>query len=148
MSENIIIHLFDGKISEELKAKYFPHDGIAEARIKSGLFTSTIQRFDIYPEHIWIQKRKTRKGIIGIQHVLVDKNTNQSIPIKLPNIDDNDLPPEIKRSKISNLTRLTYLKSIQSPKKIDKWMTIIIMFSGYGIIRFIEWILTAVARGG
>jgi len=150
MSEDIIVHLFDGKTSEDVKAKYIPHEGIAEARIKTGLLSWTIQRFDVYSEHIWIQKKKSHRGkIIGIQHVIVDKNTFQSIPIKLPNSDPNDdVPPEIRRDKISNLTSLKFLKSIQSPKKIDKWMTIIIMLSGYGLVRFIEWILTAVLKGG
>lgn len=151
MSENIIVHLFDGKTSEDVKAKYIPHDGIAEARIKTGILTRTVHRFDIYSEHVWIQKKKTRRGkIIGVQHVLVDKNTYQSIPIKLPNPNsngDDDLSPEIRRDKISNLTRLAYLKSIQSPKKLDRWLTLIIMFSGYGLFRLIEWVLTAIFSG-
>jgi len=127
----------DGHRIEEYKGKYDPDDQIIEIKKKTGLFTREPERFKINPDHIYEKLKRRGKKIE--YWVIVNRRSRKSEPIgKL-----ND-PPEVDqrlRIDLNDLTNANFIKAVKAKKKLDKWNLIIYMFSGYGVIRFFEWMI-------
>jgi len=125
----------DGHRIEEYKGKYDPDDQIIEIKKKTGLFTREPERFQVNPNHIY---HEIKRGKIK-SFIYVNRRTRKSVPIG----KEND-PPNVDqrlRIELNNLTDTKFINTIKARKKIDKWNLIIYMFSGYGIIRFFEWMI-------
>ena len=106
------------------------------------------ERFTVNPDHIyqkikrggkvefWVfVNRRTRKS----DQIGNDKKEVQSIPIG----NEHD-PPEVdqeERNKLDFLVDKAFWKAMIEKARISTFTALIMMFAGYGIIRFLEWMI-------
>ena len=144
------VFIKDGHRIEEYKGKYDPDDQIIEIKKKTGLFTREPERFLVNPEHIvefvkrggrveyWvIVSRRSRKSVeIGKGKSI--EVSGESEPI------GNDDPPDVDqklRNKLDFLIDKNFWKAMIERVKISTFTALMMMFAGYGIIRFLEWMI-------
>ena len=142
----------DGHRIEEYKAKYDPDDQIVEIKKKTGLLTREPERFKINPDHIY---ERLKKGGKKIEYwVFVSRRSRESVKIgngkkievsgesePIGNLND---PPEVdqkKRNKLDFLVDKAFWKAMIEKARISTFTALIMMFAGYGIIRFLEWMI-------
>ena len=136
--ETLKVLLKDGSRLEGIyKGKYDPDDQIVEIKKKTGLFTREPERFEINPDHIY-QFKKRRKRNVEFW-VIINRRTRKSEPIG--NLND---PPEVdqeERNKLDFLVDKAFWKAMIEKARISTFTALIMMFAGYGIIRFLEWMI-------
>ena len=123
------------RIEEYKKGKYDPDDQIVEIKKKVGLFTREPERFNVNPDHIV----EVVKGKRVEYWVFVNRRTRNSEPIG--NVDD---PPDVDqklRNKLDFLIDKGFWKAMIERVKISTFTALTLMFAGYGIIRFLEWMI-------
>jgi len=126
----------DGHRIEEYKGKYDPDDQLIEIKKKTGLFTKEPERFKVNPDHIY--ERLRRGGKIEYW-IVVNRRSRESEPI-----GNSDDPPEVdqeKRNKLDFLVDKAMWKALIEKVRISAFTALIMMFAGYGIIRFLEWMI-------
>ena len=125
----------DGHRVEEYKGKYDPDDQIIEIIKKTGLLTREPERFQVNPNHIY---HEIKRGKIK-SFIYVNRRTRKSVPIG----KEND-PPEVDqetRNKLDFLVDKAMWKALIEKVKISTFTALIFMFAGYGILRFLEWMI-------
>lgn len=123
------------RIEPYKKGKYDPDDQIVEIKKKVGLFTREPERFNVNPDHIV----EVVKGKRVEYWVFVNRRTRNSEPIG--NVDD---PPDVDqklRNKLDFLIDKGFWKAMIERVKISTFTALTLMFAGYGIIRFLEWMI-------
>ena len=127
----------DGHRIEEYKGKYDPDDQIIEIKKKTGLFTREPERFKINPDHIYEKLKRRGKKIE--YWVIVNRRSRKSEPIG--NLND---PPEVDqetRNKLDFLVDKAMWRALIEKVRISTFTAIIFMCAGYGILRFLEWMI-------
>jgi len=135
------------RIEEYKKGKYDPDDQLVEIKKKTGVLTRELERFKINPQHIY-QKVKKR-GRVEFW-VFVNRRTRKSEPLKSKNepaslsIGNENDPPEVdqqERNQLDFLVDKAFWKAMIEKARISTFTALIMMFAGYGIIRFLEWMI-------
>ena len=136
------------RIEPYKKGKYDPDDQIVTIKKKTGLFTREPERFLVNPEHIY----ELVKGKKVEYWVIVSRRSRKSAKIGGRKVDvhgesepigDND-PPDVDqklRNKLDFLIDKGFWKAMIERVKISTFTALTLMFAGYGIIRFLEWMI-------
>jgi len=136
----IKVFVKDGTRLEQYKAKYDPDNQICEIRKKIGFLSSEPERFEVNSDHIveLVKKGKIREGNINVEYwVIVDRKSRKSIPIGESNNPNSFVDQKI-RNQLDYLIDRSFWKALVGKVKISIFTALILMFAGYGLIRFIE----------
>lgn len=134
MKINVLVK--DGNKIYPYKGKYDESNHLVEIKKKTGIITREIKRFLVDANHLQILFEKGKPKLF----VIVDNRSCKSVPL-----GDND-PPFDKdlENTLDYLIDKAKWEGRRARQTIKGFTVFTLMFSGYGIIRFIEWILTAI----
>jgi hypothetical protein len=145
----------------KMKAKYDPETRLAET--KRRLSEKTVQRFEVDPDHIYLEK----KGVRFLNVVFVDNAQLKSVKIKTPvKIEDatgtkmetkeievpvgssvkmhTDDPIDQKKStELNVLTEKSFWKALIEKRKLPLSTTLILLAAGMGLYHLLVLVLRA-----
>jgi len=128
--------IIDGNRIEEFKGDYDPDDGLVEIKRRKGFLRGKKTRFQVVSSHI--KHLHNRRGKFVGYGVFLD--AKERISVDLPNNGDDPINQEI-RNTLDYLVDKAHWEGSRSRGKIGGLTLLTLMFAGYGIIRFLEWMI-------
>jgi len=142
--EKIKVFIKNGDtIEEQYKGKYDPDDELVEIKKRTGLLTREPERYQIDSNHIIKVLKKRGRSLTVEKWVIVDRKTRKSVLIgnsKASNVNQQ------VRNQLDFLVDKGFWKALMERVRISTFTALILMFAGYGILRFIEYFFSIAMR--
>lgn len=130
----------DGVRFYAYKGKYDEASHTVKISRPTGFLSRETKAFLVDPNHVKFYVRKNRADLF----VVVDEASCKSVPV---GTDDPEFDKDLENT-LKYLIDKAHWEGRRSRAKISGFTLFITLMGGYGLIRFLEWILTAILKGG